>query len=59
MNIFIRIKNNLEYAYYRKLRDKALIEMEKHEKDADDSEWRKWAIIGLDSLKKCDTINIK
>ena len=59
MNIFVRIKNNLEYTYYRKLLDRALIEMKKHENDKDDREWKKWANVGLNSLKKCDEIPLK
>lgn len=54
-----RIINNVRYAYYRKLRDKAIRKMEEHQKDADATEWRKWAYTALDCFKKCDEIPIK
>lgn len=59
MNIFARIKNNLEYAHYRMMREKAVAEMEKHQFDADDQEFKKWAKIALDSLNKCLEIPLK
>jgi len=56
MNIIKRISNNLKYAKYRKLRDKALYEMKKHEYDTDKTEWIHWASIGMESIKKCRNI---
>lgn len=45
MNIITKIKNNVEYAHWRKIRDKSLFEMEKHESDKDDTEWKRWAYL--------------
>jgi len=59
MNIFTRIKNNMEYTYYRKLGDKAISKMQEHVNDADDREFKKWANIGLCSLRKCYEIPLK
>lgn len=59
MNIITRVKNNFEYAYYRKLRDKAIVKAEKHINDEDDHEFKKWAKLGLKYLRKCLEIPIK
>ena len=59
MNIFTRIKNNLEYYRYSKLSDKALVEMQKHLNDADDTEFKMWGNIGLLAFKKCMEIPLK
>ncbi len=59
MNIFKKVKNNLKYAHYRKLSNKAIVKMEKHKNDADDTEWRKWAAIELRCLQKCLSIPTK
>ena len=57
MNIFTRIRNNIEYAYYRKLWDKSISEMIKHCED--DLAFRKWAEISFECWKKCHEIQIK
>lgn len=59
MNIITRIKNNLEYAHHRKIRDKAIAKMKEHVADADDLEFKKWANIGLESSKRCLEIPLK
>lgn len=59
MNIFKKTVNNLRYAYYRKLGDKALAKMHEHQLDADDREWKKWAKIEIKTLKKRFEIPIK
>lgn len=56
MNIITKIKNNVEYAHWRKIRDKALFEMEKHESDKGSTEWKRWAYLELKALRKCDEI---
>lgn len=53
MDINTRIKNHFKYAYYRKLRDKAIAKMEEHKNDADDTEFKKWANIAMSSLNRC------
>ena len=53
MDIFTRTKNNIKYAYYRKLWDKALTKMKEHEGDADQTEWKKWAKISLKCMNVC------
>lgn len=53
MNIVTKTINNLRYAKYRKLRDMAFLEMKKHEKDVDSTEWKYWTLVGLDSMQKC------
>lgn len=57
MNIITRIKNNIEYAYYRKLREKAVIEACKNINN--DSEFIKWVDIHRKCIEKCSIIPIK
>ena len=59
MNIITRTINNLQYAHYRKLRDKALNKMREHEGDPCDREWKKWANVALKCFSKCDEIPLK
>lgn len=59
MNIFTKIKNNVEYAYYAERRKRAIRNVLKHSNDADDREWRKHMKIALDSIAKCCEIPIK
>ena len=59
MNIFTRIKNNVQYAYYRKLSDVAIANMKKHVNEESSTEFKKWAKIGFNSLMKCLEIQIK
>ena len=54
MNILERVKNNVEYAYYRRIRSKSLRMMEKYEDDIE--QWNYWAERGTEALKKCAEI---
>lgn len=58
MKILKRVKNNLEYAKWRKIRKEALEEMTKHQHDADDTEFKYWAHLELLAMKKCIEIDI-
>lgn len=51
MNIITKIKNNIEYAYYRRLREKAVIEAGKNMNN--DLEFTKWVDIHRICVKKC------
>ena len=53
MNFIVRLKNNLEYAHWRKMSDVCFAKMKEHDCDEDITEWRKWAIKNLECLKKC------
>ena len=53
MNVFIKTKNNLKYTYYRKQREKAFNETQKHLTDADDTEFRYWTHEYLKYSRKC------
>ena len=53
MNIFKRIENNLKYAKYRKRRDMALEEMQKHQDDEDSTVCLVWMLCYMDYVKKC------
>lgn len=53
MNIFTRIVNNLKYAHYRKIRDRAMSESVKHAYDKDDTEFKRQCKICLEASKKC------
>ena len=57
MNIFIKIKNNFEYAYHRKRVKHALIKTIQHVND--EREWKKWASITLYHERKCCEIMLK
>ena len=59
MDIITRIRNNMKYAYHRKLADKAITKMERHRDDSDDREFKKWANIALNSLTICMEIPLK
>lgn len=53
MNIVKRIINNVKYAKYRKLRDKASKNVIKHAHDVDKTEFDYWKRIYAENLKKC------
>ena len=53
MNIFTKTKKDIQYAYYRKQREKAFNETKKHLADADDTEFRYWNNEYLKYCKKC------
>ena len=59
MNIFKRTKNNLEYAKWKRVRNKSLEEAIKCLYDEDDTEFRYWVSKFNLATKKCIDIDIK
>lgn len=57
-NIFNKVKNNMEYAKWRKIRKDSLKKMKEHQNDEDDSEFKYWAHTNLYATKKCMEIEI-
>lgn len=56
MTVFTRVKNNIEYAKYRRLKGKALVEVTKHQSDLDDTEFKYWMSVFVYATKKCEDI---
>lgn len=59
MNIIKRIENNLKYAKYRKKREMALEEMQKHQYDEDSTVCLVWMLCYMDYVKKCKDLPLK
>ena len=59
MNIFKRIENNLKYAKYRKRREIALEEMQKHQDDKDSTVCLLWTLCYMEYVKKCIDLPLK
>ena len=58
MNIFKRVKNNVEYAKWRKIREKSLAEATLRLFDEDDTEFKYWVAKHNLAVKKCNEIDI-
>ena len=58
MNICKKVKNNIEYAKWRRIREKSLAEAGKRLFDEDDTEFKYWAARYQLALKKCMEIDI-
>ena len=52
MNIFTRIKYDVQYAHYGRVWKNANKMMRKHTSDEDDSEFRKWADVASECCRK-------
>ena len=57
-NMFNRVKNNMEYAKWRKIRVESEKEMKKHLFDDDTTEYKYWAARYSLALKKCIELDI-
>jgi hypothetical protein len=53
MNIFTKIKNHVEYAYYRKLYDVSTERMLKYGREQNEMERRKWEKNAVKAFTKC------
>lgn len=58
MKLYNKVKNNLEYAKWRKIRVESEKEMMKHKDDDDQTEFKFWMAQYSLALKKCREIEI-
>ena len=57
-NMFNKVKNNIEYAKWRKIRVESEKEMQKHLNDDDQTEFKFWLAQYSLAVKKCKEIDI-
>ena len=57
-NILNKVKNNVEYAKWRKIRVESEKEMQKHLNDEDQTEFNFWTAQYMLAAKKCREIEI-
>ena len=57
-NILNKVKNNMEYAKWRKIREESEKMMQQHMNDDDQTEFKFWCAQYALALKKCREIEI-
>ena len=58
MKLYNKVKNNVEYYKWSKIRKESLDKMNKHLEDEDQTEYKFWYAQYLLALKKCREIEI-
>ena len=57
-NIFKKVRNNMEYNKWMKIKEEALLKANEHSMDEDDTEFRFWNTRYLMASNKCFNIDI-
>ena len=57
-NIFKKVRNNMEYNKWMKIKEEALLKAAEHSNDEDDIEFRYWVTRYLMASDKCYSIDI-